>query len=76
MCLAVPAKIQKIINSTTALVDIRSIQLETDISLVEVNEGDWILIHAGVAINKIDEEAAAETLKILDELDVCLSDTR
>ncbi|NJD01800.1 MAG: HypC/HybG/HupF family hydrogenase formation chaperone [Ruminiclostridium sp.] len=70
MCLAVPAKVIEIFNDKTAIVDILSVQQRTNISLVDVMEGDWILIHAGVAINKIDRQMAEETLKILKELEI------
>lgn len=68
MCLAVPAKIIKIFENKTAVVDILSVRQRANISLVDVKEGDWILIHAGVAINKIDQQMAEETLNILKEL--------
>lgn len=70
MCLAAPAKIIKKIDKNNAIVDIRSVSQKTNISLVDVDIGDWVLIHAGIAINKIDEVLAIEALKILDELDV------
>lgn len=70
MCLAVPAKVMKILDSATAIVDILSIEQKTNIALVNVETGDWVLIHAGVAINKIDETLAEETLKILRELEI------
>ncbi len=70
MCLAAPAKIIKIIDKDNAIVDIRSIRQKINISLVDISIGDWVLIHAGIAINIIDEDMAAEALKILDELDV------
>ena len=70
MCLAVPAKVIQVFENKTALVDILSVQQLTDISLVDVKEGDWILIHAGVAINKIDSQMAEETINILKELEI------
>jgi hydrogenase expression/formation protein HypC len=76
MCLAVPAKIVKIIDEKKATVDIQGIMQDTNISLVEVDVGDWVLIHAGVVINKIDEESAKETLAIFDELEVKLNESK
>ncbi|MBT3319508.1 MAG: HypC/HybG/HupF family hydrogenase formation chaperone [Clostridia bacterium] len=70
MCLAAPARITKIIDKDNAFVDIRGVTQKTNISLVDINVGDWVLIHAGIAINTIDEELAADALKIIDELDV------
>ncbi len=74
MCLAAPAKIIKIIDKDNALVDIRGVEQKTNISLVDINIGDWVLIHAGIAINTIDEALAADALKIIDELDVDAND--
>lgn len=74
MCLAAPAKILKKIDKNNAIVDIRSVQQKVNISLVDINIGDWVLIHAGIAINIIDEELAKESIKILDELDVDIYD--
>ena len=70
MCLAAPARIVEIIDKDNAIVDIRSIQQKINISLIDARIGDWVLIHAGIAINMIDEDMAKEALKIIDELDV------
>ena len=70
MCLAAPAKIIELIDKDNAVVDIRSINQKINISLVDVDIGDWVLIHAGIAINIIDEDMAVEALNIIDELDV------
>jgi len=70
MCLAAPAKIIELIDKDNAIVDIRSVRQKTNISLIDIKVGEWVLIHAGIAINKIDEERALEALKIIDELDV------
>ncbi len=43
-------------------------QIQTDI-LKNVREGDYVIVHAGFAIQTLDEEEAAETLKIFEELD-------
>ena len=74
MCLAAPARIVKIIDKDSALVDIRGVSQKTNISLVDINVGDWVLIHAGIAINIIDEDLAADALKIIDEMDVDAND--
>lgn len=72
MCLAVPGKVIKKIDKTVAIVDIQGIKQNINISLVDVKIKDWILIHAGIAINKIDEELAMETIETLKELEVKL----
>lgn len=60
MCLAIPAKITKI-NGMVAEVDIGGNSKEINIALTpEAKVGDYVLIHAGYAIQVIDEKAAEE----------------
>jgi len=63
MCLAVPSKIIEI-NDQVAKVDVDGVIRETSIMLMDdVKIGDYVIVHAGFAINKIDEEAALQTLE-------------
>ena len=63
MCLAVPSKIIEI-NDKIAKVDVDGVIRETSIMLMDdVKIGDYVIVHAGFAINKIDEEAALQTLE-------------
>ena len=63
MCLAVPSKIIEI-NDTIAKVDVDGVIRETSIMLLDdVKIGDYVIVHAGFAINKINEEAALQTLE-------------
>ncbi|NOX35693.1 MAG: HypC/HybG/HupF family hydrogenase formation chaperone [Deltaproteobacteria bacterium] len=63
MCLAVPSKIIEI-NDTVARVDVDGVIRETCIMLIDdVKIGDYVIVHAGFAINKVDEEAALKTLE-------------
>ena len=70
MCLAVPAKVTKILNERGyALVDYGGgVTRKVNISLVSVREGDYVMIHAGFAIEKLDEERARETINIFKEM--------
>lgn len=64
MCLAIPAKVLETYDHE-ALVDILGLKRRADISLLEdVSVGDFILLHAGFGIEKLDPEAAAETLEL------------
>lgn len=64
MCLATVAKIKKIIDKDTAIADFGGITSNIKISLVpNLKENDYILIHAGFAINKISKKDASEILK-------------
>ncbi len=68
MCLAVPSKIIEI-NDKVAKVDVDGVVRETSIMLMEdVKIGDYVIVHAGFAINKVDEEAALKTLQDMRDL--------
>ncbi len=63
MCLAYPGKI-KSIKGENAVVDFSGIEKETNISLVKVKVGDYVVVHAGFAIEKINNCDAVEALRI------------
>lgn len=68
MCLAVPYKIISK-QGIKAIADVFGVQKEIDIRILEnVNENDYVLVHAGFAIQKMNQEEAQETLKLLNEL--------
>jgi len=68
MCLAIPAKITKIDNSM-GTIDMEGTQREVSLLLLEdAKIGDYVIVHAGFAIHKIDETEAKESLKVLREL--------
>jgi hydrogenase expression/formation protein HypC len=68
MCLAIPAQV-KTINENQGEVDLQGVIRHVSFMLVpEAKVGDWVLLHTGYALNIIDEEEAAETLKLFDEL--------
>jgi hydrogenase expression/formation protein HypC len=67
MCLAIPSKITQIKNYM-ATIDVDGVQREASLLLLEdAGVGDFVIVHAGFAIQKIDEAAAMETLKFLKE---------
>lgn len=67
MCLAMPAKIVEV-TGKRAKVDLMGNSWEADLSLVEnAGAGDWVLVHAGFAIEKLSEKDARETLDLLAE---------
>ncbi|MBS7624678.1 HypC/HybG/HupF family hydrogenase formation chaperone [Candidatus Bathyarchaeota archaeon] len=63
MCLAIPAKVIEI-SGDLARVDFGGIVREVNVSLVDVKVGDYVLVHAGYAIQVIDEAEAEETLEL------------
>jgi hydrogenase expression/formation protein HypC len=67
MCLAIPSKIVKIENNV-ATIDVDGVRREASLLLIENPEiGDYVIVHAGFAINKLNEEDAKESLKLLRE---------
>ncbi len=68
MCLAIPAEVKEI-NGNTAKVDFGGgVLRDVDISLVDVQVGEYVLVHVGYAIQVIDREAAQETLQLWREI--------
>ena len=72
MCLSIPSKVVKVDKEqNTAIVDTMGVQREAGLDLVEnedVKVGDYVLIHIGFIMNKIDEEDALESLKVYQEI--------
>ena len=63
MCLAIPAKVLEI-NGDNAKVDFgEGVARDVNILLVDVKIGEYVLVHAGYAIEKLDQNAAEESLK-------------
>lgn len=69
MCLAIPSKVIEI-NEMLATVDVQGAQREAQLTLMpeDVAVGDYVLVHAGFAIQKVDEEAALDALNLINEM--------
>ena len=67
MCLAVPGLILDI-QGDRAEVDFGGVARRANVSLVDVSVGDYIIVHAGYAIQKLSPEDAKETLALWDEM--------
>jgi hydrogenase expression/formation protein HypC len=74
MCLAIPGRITEIVDAPNRLarVDVAGVRRTVNVGLLEgehdgrgVGPGDWVLIHVGFAISRVDEEEAAATLRLL-----------
>ena len=66
MCLAIPARVVTIEEAHMASVDIMGVTRKVSLDLVpEAVEGDFVLVHAGFALQVVDEEYANETLELL-----------
>ncbi|MBK1716245.1 HypC/HybG/HupF family hydrogenase formation chaperone [Thiocystis violacea] len=70
MCLAIPARITQIDPATnTAEVSLGGISKEISLALiVDAAVGDYVLVHVGYALNKLSEEEAEQTLRLIEEM--------
>jgi len=77
MCLGIPGRIVKVDDAVRKLatVEVSGVRRQINIACIVDDAhpvascvGDWVLVHVGFAMSRIDEEQAAETLKILTEL--------
>lgn len=68
MCLAIPAKIIRI-KEDKAQVDFgEGVLREVNVSLVDAKVGEYVLVHAGYAIQTVDEKEAQETIQLWNEI--------
>jgi hydrogenase expression/formation protein HypC len=75
MCLAVPGKIVERLEAdppfASAIVQFGGIRRQISIACVpEAAEGDYVMVHAGIAISRVDAEEAARVLKALEQLEL------
>jgi hydrogenase expression/formation protein HypC len=73
MCLGIPGQIVEIVDETLQLakVDVSGVKRAVSVALLApegVQAGDWVLIHVGFAMSKIDEQEAQETMRLLQEM--------
>ncbi|MGE5664234.1 MAG: HypC/HybG/HupF family hydrogenase formation chaperone [Deltaproteobacteria bacterium] len=68
MCLGIPVRVMEV-DGQSAVVDVGGARREISLLLLDdVIAGDWVILHAGFAIQKLDEEEAEKTLALLREL--------
>lgn len=69
MCLAIPAKVAQFEANGIATVDIAGVTRKVSLDLVPDAEiGSWVLVHAGFAIEVVDEQFAQETIELLKQV--------
>ena len=69
MCLAIPAKVIELYDQESALVDIGGVQKRVNISLLPgLQEGEYVIVHVGYALSKLDEQEATKTLALFAEM--------
>lgn len=69
MCLAIPAKVVQKLENDQALVEVGGVRNQISLLLVEdVTVGDYVIVHVGFAIARLNAEEAAKTLALFDEI--------
>jgi len=71
MCLAIPGRIVEVVDEANSLakVDVAGVQRNVNVGLLDaVGAGDWVLIHVGFALSKVDEDEARTTLRLLQQM--------
>ncbi|WP_426420351.1 HypC/HybG/HupF family hydrogenase formation chaperone [Bradyrhizobium genosp. A] len=69
MCLAIPAEVTKLLPDEMAVVSIDGVTKEISVALIEdLAVGDYVIIHVGYALTKIDPDEVRRTLELLREL--------
>ncbi|MFO1372194.1 MAG: HypC/HybG/HupF family hydrogenase formation chaperone [Candidatus Competibacteraceae bacterium] len=75
MCLAIPALVVEILEQEQAIVDMGGVRKPISTALLdEVAVGDYVIVHVGFALSRLDPEEAAETLKLFAEMAEAISD--
>lgn len=75
MCLAIPAQVIELREGDNAVVDLAGVRKEISLSLVEgVEIGDYVIVHVGYALNKLDPEEAEKTLALFAEMGGAMAD--
>ncbi|MFA7243378.1 MAG: HypC/HybG/HupF family hydrogenase formation chaperone [Sulfuricellaceae bacterium] len=69
MCLAIPVRVTEILENDAAIVELDGVRKEISLALVEgVAVGDYVILHVGYALNRLDPEEAEKTLKLFAEM--------
>jgi hydrogenase expression/formation protein HypC len=74
MCLGIPGQIVAMVDDANSIakVEVSGVRRNVNVALVRpegIGPGDWVLIHVGFAMSKIDEHEARETIRLLQQMD-------
>jgi hydrogenase expression/formation protein HypC len=70
MCLAIPVKVIELGSDDRAIVDLDGVRKEISLALLEgVNVGDYVILHVGYALSRLDPEEAQKTLALFAQID-------
>ncbi len=68
MCLAIPARVVEVAENDLAIVDLGGVRKDVSLALVEdVKVGDYVIVHVGYALTRLDPEEAEKTLALMAE---------
>lgn len=69
MCLAIPARISSLLDDDMALIEVGGVTKEVSLALLDgVGVGDFVIVHTGFALSKLDPEEAERTLQLFSEM--------
>ncbi|MHB1322577.1 MAG: HypC/HybG/HupF family hydrogenase formation chaperone [Acidithiobacillus ferrivorans] len=69
MCLAIPVRVERLLDNELAVVEMDGLRKEISLALVDgVREGDYVILHVGYALTRLDPEEAERTLALFAEL--------
>ena len=69
MCLAIPARIEQLIADDSAIINLGGVRKEVSLALVEnISIGDYVIVHAGYALQKLDQDEADRTLLLFAQM--------
>ncbi|MBI5006186.1 MAG: HypC/HybG/HupF family hydrogenase formation chaperone [Nitrosomonadales bacterium] len=69
MCLAIPARIEELTTPGNAIVNLGGVRKEISLALVDdAGIGDYVIVHVGYALQKLDQEEAERTLQLFAEM--------
>jgi hydrogenase expression/formation protein HypC len=69
MCLAIPARVAELLDNDGAVVELGGVRKEISLALVDgVEVGDYVIVHVGYALNRLDPDEAEKTLQLFAEI--------
>ena len=76
MCLAIPARVVSLVSPDSALVDVGGVQKVISLTLVDgVVPGDYVVLHVGYALARLDADEAARTLRTFAQAGIMVADS-
>lgn len=75
MCLAIPALVEQLTPEDNAIVNLGGVRKEISLALVEnIGIGDYVIVHVGYALQKLDTKEAEQTLALFDDLSMQIAE--